>query len=293
MPVDSGEADQAFAFVRGFSLEVTRPTVAEIDAVVAHTGRDRSIYLSAVPSQPLGELIKSAALLRRAGPDPVVHLPARRFASAIALQDFLKRLRDEADVRRLMIIAGDVDGAGAFPDALSVIRHGGLRGAGIAAVGIAGYPEGHPRIPADTIEAATIAKIAAADDAGLDVHLVTQFGFSSAPIIGWLQRLRQRGIDRPVRIGLAGPTRLPTLIRYAKRCGVNASIRGLTSGVAAGLIGHVGPERMIAELTAAAGGLGDIAAHYFSFGGVVETAYYAAEIAARRQPGQHAITVGK
>jgi hypothetical protein len=79
---------------------------------------------------------------------------------------------------------------------------------------------------------------------------------------------------------MAGPTSVPALLRYAKRCGVATSLRGLLSGAAAGLIGHVGPDRMIGTLAAADGSLGDVAPHYFSFGGVVETARYACDAAA-------------
>jgi methylenetetrahydrofolate reductase (NADPH) len=80
---------------------------------------------------------------------------------------------------------------------------------------------------------------------------------------------------------MAGPTSVPALLRYAKRCGVAASLRGLVSGVASGLVGHVGPERIV-EMLSAAGDLGDAAPHYFSFGGTLETARYACEAAAGR-----------
>ena len=71
---------------------------------------------------------------------------------------------------------------------------------------------------------------------------------------------------------------MPGLLRYAKRCGVNASLRGLMSGAASGLVGqlagHVGPDRIM-ETLAQADDLGDAAPHYFSFGGALDTARYA------------------
>jgi len=84
-----------------------------------------------------------------------------------------------------------------------------------------------------------------------------------------------------VKIGMAGPTSVPALLRYARRCGVAASLRGLASGVASGLVGHVGPGAII-EALSATDGLGDVAPHYFSFGGTLETARYACEAAAGR-----------
>jgi methylenetetrahydrofolate reductase (NADPH) len=100
--------------------------------------------------------------------------------------------------------------------------------------------------------------------------------------------LRAGGIGNPVKIGMAGPTSVPALLRFAKRCGVAASLRGLMSGVASGLVGHVGPDRIL-ETLSTAGDLGDVAPHYFTFGGTLETARYACEAAAGRPGGGRAM----
>ncbi len=78
---------------------------------------------------------------------------------------------------------------------------------------------------------------------------------------------------------------MPALIRYAKRCGVNASLRGLMSGAASALIGNVGPDRIVEALSAAQGELGELGElgdahpHYFSFGGLIATANSACKMA--------------
>jgi len=179
------------------------------------------------------------------------------------------------------VIGGDVETAGAFPDALAVIQKGRLRQAGIEEIGIAAYPEGHPRIASGRLEAALDEKIAAATAQGLRVHIVSQFSFSPERILAWLKQLRAGGIARPVKVGMAGPTSVPALIRYARRCGVASSLRGLVSGAGAGLVGHAGPDRILATLRAAEG-LGECMPHYFSFGGTIETARYACEASAGR-----------
>ena len=148
------------------------------------------------------------------------------------MQSLLAGLRGEADVRRLLVIGGDVDSAEPFPDALAVIQKGRLREAGIAEIGIGAYPEGHSRIPAGRLEAALDEKIAAGTAQGLRVHIVSQFSFSPERIVAWLKHLRACGIAMPVKVGMAGPTSVPALLRYARRCGVNASLRGLMSGAA-------------------------------------------------------------
>jgi methylenetetrahydrofolate reductase (NADPH) len=283
---DAAQVRTMTGFARRFSLEATRPDAAEIGRLAAILPPGTEVYVSAVPTVGPRELIDIAARLRRAGLEPVAHIAARRSPSAEFLQSLLAGLCAEAGLRRLLVIGGDVDAAGPYADALAVIQKGGLREAGIEEIGIGAYPEGHPRIPPGRLEASLDEKIASAVALGLRVHIVSQFSFSAERIIAWLKLLRTCGIALPVKVGLAGPTSVPALIRYARRCGVNASLRGLMSGAASGLIGHVGPGRLIEGL-AEAEGLGDIAPHYFSFGGTIETARFACEAAQRARHGTH------
>jgi methylenetetrahydrofolate reductase (NADPH) len=101
-----------------------------------------------------------------------------------------------------------------------------------------------------------------------------------------VRALRDHGIDHPVRIGLAGPTSLTTLMRYAKRCGVRASTRSLArnAGLIKHLLGAAAPDAIIRALIEQNrdGALGDIAPHLFSFGGIGATARWAAAAAAGR-----------
>jgi methylenetetrahydrofolate reductase (NADPH) len=272
-------ARQSSAFARQFSIEATRPGAVEIAALAGILPAGTEVYFTAVPTVGPAEVIAAAVNLRKAGLEPVVHIAARRQASANDLQQLLARLHGEAQVRRLLVIGGDVDATGPFADALAVIQKGRLRDAGIEEIGIGAYPEGHSRIPAGRLEAALDEKIAAATALGLRVRIVSQFSFSPERVVTWLRQLRACGIVTPVKVGMAGPTSVPALLRYAKRCGVAASLRGLASGMAASLIGHVGPDRIL-EALSGADGLGDIAPHYFSFGGTIETARYACEAAA-------------
>ena len=271
-------------FARTFSLEATRPNAGEIAALADLLPGGTPVYFSAVPTIEPPELIAAAALLRKSGLEPIVHIAARRIRVAADLQNLLASLRGEADVRRLLVIGGDVDTSGPFADALAVIQKGRLREAGIEEIGIGAYPEGHNRIAPGRLEVALDEKIATAAAHGLGVHIVSQFSFSPEHILAWLKQLRACGITKPVKVGVAGPTSVPGLMRYAKRCGVNASLRGLMAGAAAGLLGNVGPDRII-ETLSLAGDLGDAAPHYFSFGGAVETARYACSTSRRLAAG--------
>jgi methylenetetrahydrofolate reductase (NADPH) len=261
-------------FASRFSLEATRPDEREVAALADIVPRDTEVYLSMVPGQDLKQHAEVAGWVRRHGLEPVPHLPARRIASRDALIDFLARFQGEANGRRALVVAGDVTPQGPFTDALALMRTGLLQKARILEVGIAGYPEGHPKIPAEKITASFRDKIAEAGQSGLRLHIVSQFSFAPDNIVTWIAGLRAQGITLPVKVGMAGPAGIAALLRYAKRCGVSASLTGLMSGAALGLIGNLGPDKIIDAL-AAASDLGDIRAHYFSFGGVSDTGRYA------------------
>ena len=282
-PAEPGEAARIVELARTASLEATRPSEAEIAAFAAVALPGTPVYVSAVPSRPLAEQIAIATRLHARGFEPVPHLAARNFASAMALDDFLARMVDEAGVRRLLVIGGDRDApAGKFHHAIEVIESGLPQSRGIREIGIAGYPEGHPRVAAGEIDRMLAAKIEAAAATGLAVHIVTQFAFSPEPILAYVARLRDNGIEQPVRIGIAGPASVATLMRYAAICGVAASARALArnAGLAKHLFGRAAPDAILRALAGAR--LGDVAPHVFSFGGLGATARWAAGVAAGR-----------
>ena len=233
------------------------------------------------------ESIEAAIELRKAGFEPVPHLAVRNFATADELDAFLTRMNGEAGVQRALVIAGDRDEpTGDFHSAIEVIDGGALQRHGIVEIGIAGYLDGHPRIPQLDLDRALADKVRAAETTGVAVHIVTQFCFDGASIVKWLLRLRDFGIEHPVRVGLAGPTNLSTLLRYAKRCGVRASAQGLArqAGLVRQLFAMSAPDALVRVLAQARAerNVGEIAPHFFSFGGMARTARWAEAVAQGR-----------
>jgi methylenetetrahydrofolate reductase (NADPH) len=266
------------AFMADFSLEATRPSDADI-AALALLPRGKRIYVSAVPHRPAAESIDAAIRLHAAGFEPVPHVAVRNFQSVDALDGFLARLNGEADVRRVLVIAGDRDECGPFRRALDAIDSGLFRRRGIRAIGIAGYPEGHPRIGDDELFRALAEKITAAEATGLAVEIVTQFGFDTRVMLDYVARVRAFGFEHPLRIGLAGPTNLAALLRYAGRCGVRASAQALArrSGLLRQVFALTVPDDLLRALTDAAPA--NVSAHFFSFGGLPATARWARAVA--------------
>ena len=280
----SADVQRIAAFMQGFSIEATRPSIADIEAMRAAVPAGTRVYLSAVPNRPPEEGIVAAAAVRAAGLEPVPHIAARNFPSIAALDELLRSLATEAAVREVMVIAGDRDiPAGSLHGAIDIIASGLLQKYGIGAIGIAGYPDGHPRIAAAELERLLLQKLEPARQAGLQVTIVSQFGFDSAPILRWIERLRSIGVDLPIRLELAGPTGLTTLLRYAARCGVHASTQALVrrTGLVRQMFSTATPDGLIRTLAAsqAEGALGTVIPHIFSFGGIPATARWIAATA--------------
>ena len=154
-----------------------------------------------------------------------------------------------------------------------------LRRRGIRTIGIAGYPDGHPRIGADELNRAMAEKIAAAEAIGLTVEIVTQFCFDAGAIQNFIARLRAFGFEHRLRIGLAGPTSLTSLMRYASRCGVRASAQGLArrAGLMRQMFAMNTPDDLVRALAEAAPA--NVVPHFFSFGGIAATSRWARAVA--------------
>jgi methylenetetrahydrofolate reductase (NADPH) len=260
------------ALLAGASLELSSRDPAEIDACIGLLEPGTPVYISLPPGQTYHGTVALAARLARGGLRPVPHVAARRIADREALNDYLARAAGEAGVDSALLIAGDSDRiGGAFDSSLALLETGLFQRHGICHIGVAGYPEGHPRIAASVLETALAAKKAFARRAGLELAVVTQFCFEAEPILSWTAKMKGHGI--PVRVGLAGPASLPRLLRFAVRCGIGNSVRTLKGRPQAitRLLVEAGPEGVVRDLARhAAPPIAGV--HFFCFGGLVRTA---------------------
>ncbi|MGH6988657.1 MAG: methylenetetrahydrofolate reductase [Stellaceae bacterium] len=256
----------------GASLELMPRDKAAVDRCVERAAPGTEVFIARVPGDEHGATVATATLLRRAGLEPVPHVGARYLEDEGVAAEVVARLAGEAGVRRVLCIAGDIDrAAGPFGAAADLIATGLFQKHGIARVGIAGYPEGHPKISAEARAAAMTRKLALLADQGIEAQIVTQFCFESEPILDFVAGLRARGVAAPIRVGLAGPASVTTLAKFAMRCGVGNSLRVLTSGRGVTrLLTEAGPESLVAALTRAAPDIATL--HFYTFGGVAKTA---------------------
>jgi methylenetetrahydrofolate reductase (NADPH) len=190
-----------------------------------------------------------------------------------ALEDRVRRAAEEAGVTDVLVIGGGLDKpAGEFTSAMDVLNTGVFERNGIKAMGVAGHPEGSPDFPEDSAMQALRDKQAFAERTGIDVRIVTQFGFDPVKFIAWADRLRAEGINLPVHLGVAGPAKFPTLIKYAAMCGVGNSIDFLKRNalsLTALAVGH-NPEEVVGPIEVSsrrpASPITQI--HVFPFGGL-------------------------
>ena len=236
-----------------------------------------NVSITFLPGDNYRHNVETAAALRRAGFNLVPHIAAREMPSREALNDFLVRARREADVMRIVLIAGDVAAAkGPFKSSRDVAASGLIEAHGITAVSVAGYPEGHPWLEGINAFEALAAWREWGERSGVRVDIVTQFCFEAAPILSWIAELQTRRIDLPVTIGLAGPATLATLTKFGLRCGIGNSMRALRGQI--GRFGRLltdnGPDDVVRGLLAAppAATAPISGFHLFPFGGLRKSA---------------------
>lgn len=275
--------------LRDYSVELAPGDSNLLDVAIERLPSRSLVSLTWIPGSDPMQMIASAARLRHAGLLVMPHIGARHLRSLVELEQLAEGLMGEAGVDRVLLIGGDrATPAGPFDSSLAILRTGVFQRVGISRIAVAGFPEGNPHIPPQVLDQALAGKVEFARAEGLQLSIVTQFCFAAAPITAWLRRLRTQGIDVPVRVGLAGPASLVTLIRYAMRCGVGNSLHVLTENpsFAKALVDR-GPELIIRDMIAALSHdersrLGIAGLHFYLFGGLSKTLDWIDAVRTRR-----------
>lgn len=256
------------------TIETSTMNAAEIDMYAKNVAAGSDVFIPWLPRESWKDLVDVAARLRRDGVNPVPHVCARKLASHADAEAFLAALRIHAGVTRVLLIAGETEQKEpAFASSVDLLATGLLQAHGIRSVGIAGHPEGHPVIAVAELDAAMDEKIKYAAAYGIELFIVTQFCFDGQTVVDWLTRLRTRGVTLPVHVGVAGPASVATLLKYAMRCGVGASIRTLTTRAMSltRLIEKNGADNLLRVLAPHADTLGVGGLHLFPFGGFMRS----------------------
>lgn len=267
-------------FLNGFTAEVTSGDLKSMKAAEKLMVVNAQIFIASLPKDTIDKQVAAVVKIHQSGLQPVPHIVARNIESMATFEDLLSRLKNEANVKTALILGGDRDQAlGEFDNSLQLIETGLLQKYGIETIYLGCYPEGHPRISNDILQAALLAKLTAAKQAGLKVELVSQFCFDAAPIVEFAQQLRELGIDEPFRVGVAGPSSRSTLVKYAVICGVGASLRALKErqSLAKNMMAGETPEKLLRELAIAQSQNSELnfnGVHFFTFASLEKSATF-------------------
>jgi methylenetetrahydrofolate reductase (NADPH) len=266
----------------GGSLEMSPRDLHRAGEVAALLPADSCVYIPSLPGLPLARTLEAVAAIRAAGLDPVPHVSARRIRDRDEFAEFLKRAVAEQRVHRVLLLGGDEPKPkGPFNDSLEILESGLLRDSGIREIGVAGYPEGHPRI--SNLAEAFERKRRMAGEQGLGLYVVTQFSFSPSRVVDYCANLARTAPEVSIYVGVAGPTDPVALARYAQLCGVSVSLRALRNlgtGIAR-LVTNIDPREQlvaIARYSRSREPSNVAGVHVYSFGGAVKTAAWMREL---------------
>lgn len=227
----------------------------------------------------LSRTLECAEQAVRAGFDVVPHLAARQLTSEEDLRRFTGRLR-ELRISELYLIGGDATPpAGPYDSSFQVLEAMQHMDHGLSRIGVACYPEGHPKISDAALLEALSAKQPYA------AYMVSQLCFSPDVLVPWLRRLRRAGIRLPLHLGLAAPMQIRKLLELGPKIGVGSSVRYLAKQH--GFIGNVlkggayQPESLLLRMgdAIASEELGIERVHLFSFNQVDATVQWQQRIA--------------
>lgn len=218
------------ALLDGFSMEVMPRTAAKVESFRALLPKGTRVYIAHIEGTPIEEMVATAKRLHGEGFPVMPHFPARIVKSRVMLADWIARYKGEADVRQALLLGGGVTTpAGEFHSSIQLIETGLFDG--FERLHVAGHPEGNKDIDPDgsdrNVMEALRWKQAFSERTDAKMAIATQFAFEAAPVIAWAERLRAEGVGLPVHIGVAGPAKLQTLLKFAIACGVGPSLRVL------------------------------------------------------------------
>jgi methylenetetrahydrofolate reductase (NADPH) len=223
---------QVEAFLQDYSIEVMPRTAEKIEDFRDLLPTNTRVYVAHIEGTSIEDMVTTAKRLAAEGYDVMPHFPARIIRDQPMLEDWISRYQGEANVTQALLLAGGVESPhGQYHSSLQLLESGLFDRAGFNRLHVAGHPEGNKDIDPDgtsvNVDAALSWKQLFSERTDAKMALVTQFAFEAGPIIDWANSVKAAGVDIPIHIGIAGPAKLQTLIKFAIACGVGPSLKVL------------------------------------------------------------------
>jgi len=275
------------AFLQGYSIEVMPRTAEKVEDFKSLLAPKTRVYIAHIEGTPIEEMVATAKRLADDGFPVMPHFPARIIKDAATLSDWIARYQGEAGVDQALLLAGGVaEPHGAFDSSMQLMETGLFDKAGFKRLHVAGHPEGNkdidPKGGMKNVDDALRWKQAFSERTDAKMALATQFAFDADPIIKWVDDLAAAGITLPVHIGIAGPAKLQTLIKFAIACGVGPSLKVLQKRAmdVSKLLLPYEPTDVLTKLAAHKAANPDFnieQVHFFPLGGIKTNANWAIE----------------
>ena len=217
-------------FLDGFSVEVTPKAASKIENFEDYIPSGTLVYIAHIEGTPIEEMVATAKKINDQGFCAMPHFPARIIKDKNVLEDWIARYKNEANVSNALLIAGGANKPyGEYDSSIQLIESELFDKADFNNLHIAGHPEGSLDIDPDgstiNVDQALSWKNEFSKRTDANMAITTQFSFDASSVISWANNIKEAGIDIPVHIGIAGPAKLQTLLRYSIECGVGASIK--------------------------------------------------------------------
>ncbi|MEO1066716.1 MAG: methylenetetrahydrofolate reductase [Pseudomonadota bacterium] len=265
------------------SIEVSPKHILDKDEYVGLFPKGTRTYVTDIGTHSHEDLARVSRKLRDAGYRPVQHIGARRLKSEEEFDAHVKRLTEEGGLDDVLIIAGEADRQmGPYSASIELLRTGILDKYGIKAIGVAGHPEGNPSAPEGEIYNILREKAEFQRETDAEMRIVTQFGFDGDAFANWAWHVKAMGIELPIHLGVAGPAKITTLIKFAAMSGVGNSLKFLKkrAGALTALATSHSPEPVVEPIETfwqenSDGPVAQI--HVFPFGGLKKSSEWLVE----------------
>ena len=271
-------------FLKGYSIEVMPRTAEKVESFRDLLPTGTRVYIAHIEGTPIEDMVATAKRIGAEGFDVMPHFPARIIKDKATLQAWVAAYKDVGVSQGLLLAGGVAQPVGDYATSMQLLESGAFDG--FQRLHVAGHPEGNKDIDPDgsdkmVMEAARWTS-AFADRTDAKMAMATQFCFEAQPVIDWVNRLQAEGIKLPVHIGIAGPAKLQTLIKFAIACGVGPSLRVLQKramDVTKLLLPYEPTEVLegLAAHKAATPGFGIEQVHFFPLGGIKTNAQWVTE----------------
>ena len=225
-------SDNLKDFLVNFSIEVMPSTAAKIESFKDILPISTRIYIAHIEGVPIEEMIQTAKRLQSEGFSVMPHFPARIIKNKSTLEEWITKYQDEAGIDQALLLAGGVTNPhGIFENSMQLVETELFNKYNFKNLHFAGHPEGNKDIDFDgstnNVDEALLWKQKFNERTDIEIALTTQFCFEADPVIKWADSMIEKGINIPIHIGVAGPAKLQTLIKFSIACGVGPSLKVL------------------------------------------------------------------